>query len=122
MDAKATFNHTRSGHLQNTTWAYLHAGEKLYDMERLDDFCTRSIGFVPKVSETTALYNPKPKSLEWLFLLSLGKRAKLIHKKARRERDLLTSKQGIGARNLKGRVKSGHGWVVDLHCKNNYKE
>ena len=85
----------------------------------LDYFCTRFIRFVPKVSENTASYTPKPKSFEWLFLLSLGKRAKLIYEKPRR--DLLTSKQDIGSRNLKGWVKSGYGWVV-LHCKNDYKE
>ena len=88
-------------------------------MERLDHFCTRSIHFVPEVSESTALYIPKPKSLEWLFLLSLGKRAKLIYEKPRR--DLLTSKQDIESHALKGWVESGHGWVV-LHCKNSYKE
>ena len=58
--------------------AYLRAGEQLYDMERLDHFIRGpSIHFVPAVSESTALYILKPKPLEWLLMLSLGKRAKL---------------------------------------------
>ena len=47
-------------------------------MEMLDHFIRGpSIHFVPKISEITALYILKPKSQEWLFILSLGKRAKL---------------------------------------------
>ena len=53
-------------------------------MERLDHFIRGpSIHFVPVVSETTALYVPKPKSdLSGCFYCHLEtKRAKLIYKK-----------------------------------------